>query len=561
MKDSQNPVETLRQEVETLHRELQKCTERLNEAEETLQAIRSGEIDAVVVSTQQGARVFTLKGADYIYQCLVEQMSEGAATISAEGMILYCNQRLSELLNYPAKTLIGSRLETFVSPHDRKAFLLLLQQLQEHKTLTQELSLITATENQEVPVKLSLKQFKIDEFLVNSIIITDITESKLKEATKLNQILNSAIAVISSYRAFPDHTWVFDYWSQGCEIILGYTAEELMADQNLWSSRVPPEDLETIVAETFEDYRLKRSSNVEYRFRHKDGTLRQIESSQFFEWDETNNCWLGTGILTDITEIKLSEIALREAETTIKQQEEQLRLALELTQTGIWDWNISTGVIYWNDSHYALFGYQLGEVESSYQAWYNRVHPDDVTEVEQKLLQALENQTDFAAEYRVIYSDGTIHWVLGKGRGLYDEAGQPLRMIGTIIDITERKLSEIALSEAEEALSIAIEAAQMGTWYLDLIHDVVSKRSLRHDQLFGYETPPVEWGQAIARQHIVEADREIFDAALLHARETGNLNFEVRVQWPDGNIHWMAARGHFYFDDQGNPVSGGGVNF
>jgi PAS domain S-box-containing protein len=117
------------------------------------------------------------------------------------------------------------------------------------------------------------------------------------------------------------------------------------------------------------------------------------------------------------------------------------------------------------------------------------------------------------------------------------------------------------LQEAQESLTIAIEAAQMGTWHLDLIRDVSSKRSLRHDQIFGYQTPQLEWGESIARQHIVEADRGIFDAAFARAKETGKLDFEVRVQWSDGSIHWMAARGHFYFDEQGNPVRGGGVNF
>ncbi|MGL5941277.1 MAG: PAS domain S-box protein [Waterburya sp.] len=128
-------------------------------------------------------------------------------------------------------------------------------------------------------------------------------------------------------------------------------------------------------------------------------------------------------------------------------------------------------------------------------------------------------------------------------------------------DISDRKQVETSLQEAQESLEIAIEAAQMGTWHLDLTRDVSSKRSLRHDQIFGYQTPQLEWGEAIARAHIVEADREIFDAAFAHARETGKLDFEVRVQWPDGSIHWMAARGHFYFDEQGNPVRGGGVNF
>ncbi|MGL5831790.1 MAG: PAS domain S-box protein [Waterburya sp.] len=128
-------------------------------------------------------------------------------------------------------------------------------------------------------------------------------------------------------------------------------------------------------------------------------------------------------------------------------------------------------------------------------------------------------------------------------------------------DISDRKQAETSLQEAQESLEIAIEAAQMGTWHLDLTRDVSAKRSLRHDQIFGYQTPQLEWGESIARQHIVEADREIFDAAFAQARETGELEFEVRVQWADGSIHWMAAQGHFYFDDQGNPIKGGGVNF
>lgn len=133
MKDSLTPLEKMSQEVETLNRELAEVQERLNVAEETLQAIASGEVDAVVVSTQQGERVFTLQGADYVYQCLVEQMGEGAATVSSEGLILYCNKRLSEILNCPLKNLIGSQLETFIAPQYKKAFLLLLQQVQPEK--------------------------------------------------------------------------------------------------------------------------------------------------------------------------------------------------------------------------------------------------------------------------------------------------------------------------------------------------------------------------------------------------------------------------------------------
>ena len=95
MNDSQTSDKKLRQEVQTLRQQLVQMRELMDETEETLQAIRSDQVDAVVVSTPQGTRVFTLQGADYVYQCLIEQMGEGAATVSADGLILYGNKRLS----------------------------------------------------------------------------------------------------------------------------------------------------------------------------------------------------------------------------------------------------------------------------------------------------------------------------------------------------------------------------------------------------------------------------------------------------------------------------------
>jgi PAS domain S-box-containing protein len=128
-------------------------------------------------------------------------------------------------------------------------------------------------------------------------------------------------------------------------------------------------------------------------------------------------------------------------------------------------------------------------------------------------------------------------------------------------DLRERKQAEEALQGAQEYLMIAVEAAQMGTWYLDLTQDVSPQRSLRHDQIFGYDTLQTEWGQEICKQHVVAADQEILDAAFARAMETGELNFEVRIRWLDGSIHWMGVSGRFYFDENGTPLYGGGVNF
>jgi two-component system, sensor histidine kinase PdtaS len=90
----------------------------LQEAEDTLRTISLGEVDAFVVSGRRGDQVFTLKGAEYPYRALVETMSEGAAILSSDGTILYCNGCLATMLSVPVKDLIGSRFDVFLGPED-----------------------------------------------------------------------------------------------------------------------------------------------------------------------------------------------------------------------------------------------------------------------------------------------------------------------------------------------------------------------------------------------------------------------------------------------------------
>ncbi|BAQ62476.1 circadian input kinase A [Geminocystis sp. NIES-3708] len=193
MTSLRNLFENPSEEIAALRLQLEEIKARLHTAEQTLEAIHSGEVDALVVSTNVGSQVFTLRGADHVYQNLVEQMGEGAVTISSEGFILYCNQQFSQLLNYPLKNLIGSNLQTFISPKERETFILLLENIKKEETVTQELSLITPTEKTEIPVKLSIKKLQIDQLLINSIIVTDISFYKEKEEKQTNLILKTNI--------------------------------------------------------------------------------------------------------------------------------------------------------------------------------------------------------------------------------------------------------------------------------------------------------------------------------------------------------------------------------
>lgn len=123
---------------------------------------------------------------------------------------------------------------------------------------------------------------------------------------KLNDILNSASASITSMRVFIDGSWDINHVSAGCEVISGYTAEELRNDKYLWVSRIAPEDSEKYSV-FFDNIFAGRTATYEYRLYHKNGTVRWISETLNSHWDAAENCWFVTGISSDISDRKRSE--------------------------------------------------------------------------------------------------------------------------------------------------------------------------------------------------------------------------------------------------------------
>lgn len=146
--------------------------------------------------------------------------------------------------------------------------------------------------------------------------VVDISDRKqLEESLKtsqaqLKQILNSAIASIISLRVTENRDWEYEYFSAGCEQIFGYTPQELMADKNLWMSRVYPEDLETSLMPLLDVFYAEGKATAEYRFYCKDGTLRWISSS-YSSQQIFCDCWIVTIVNNDITRRKQMELELQ----------------------------------------------------------------------------------------------------------------------------------------------------------------------------------------------------------------------------------------------------------
>ncbi|XGV98687.1 MAG: AAA family ATPase [Leptolyngbya sp. BL-A-14] len=158
-------------------------------------------------------------------------------------------------------------------------------------------------------------------------------------------------------------------------------------------------------------------------------------------------------------------------ENALRQSEEQRRLTMDFAYIGSWNWNIVENTVDWDDNHIRLLGLVPGEVKGSYQAWRDRVHPEDINRVEQTITAALATCTDYEAEYRVVYSDGSIHWLVARGRGLYNEAEQPVQMLGVILDISEQREAALRERKRAEAASILEERNRMARE----IHDTLAQ--------------------------------------------------------------------------------------
>jgi PAS domain S-box-containing protein len=186
----------------TLRARLAQAENKLAEAQEVIHAIQSGDVDAVVVSSPQGDQVFTLQGAEYAYRALVEAMNEGAATLGADGTVLYCNHRLPDLLEIPLEQIIGSPVINLVAYESKHVFEALISQARTGEPCKTELDFQGGASNR-IPVYVSLREMNSVEPAALCMVVTDLTERKQRDgliasgrlATSILESAAEAIAV------------------------------------------------------------------------------------------------------------------------------------------------------------------------------------------------------------------------------------------------------------------------------------------------------------------------------------------------------------------------------
>jgi PAS domain S-box-containing protein len=289
---------------------------RLTEADETLEAIRTGEVDAVVIGGPEGQLIYTLENADRPYRLLIEQMQECAFTLGLDGTVLYCNQRLSTLTGVRREALVGRHLQDFVALADRPVF----DQLLKRGSVagrSAEISLVT-TDGQNVPVNMSVADMPIEAGMPDLLcgVITDLTRSRKRtdELAAANQQLANEI---DERRRTEDKLRLAldaaDMGNWDMDLLTGKTTRSARFDQIIgdiglgqWTPQAAAQlfvdEDRRAVADAFAMAMGSGFIDLEKRIRRRnDGSLRWVQIKGLTFYDEGRPVRIA-GVVSDVTD-------------------------------------------------------------------------------------------------------------------------------------------------------------------------------------------------------------------------------------------------------------------
>jgi PAS domain S-box-containing protein len=226
-------------------------------------------------------------------------------------------------------------------------------------------------------------------------------------------------------------------WQPGLRSMFGIATDEALSLDDFFAG-LHPDDRE-MVARAFEaacDPQRRALYNVEYRtVGRADGLIRWIAAKGRGLFDDAGRCVRANGTAMDITSRKTAELAME--------------VALEASRTGTFHWNIQDNRLTWDNALDRLFGLRPGEAVRSLDQFIALVHPDDRAEVIRRCARCRDESADFEMEFRVVYPDGSLHWLYDRGRTFLDPMGRAKTMTGACVDITDYVRTREALKLAD----------------------------------------------------------------------------------------------------------------
>lgn len=472
----------------------------------------------------------------------LENMTEAFFTLGQEGCFTYINTEATRLLGQPSQQLLGRNIweafpETINSTFYTKYQQILIEQIPVH------------FEEYYAPAAswLELKVYPASNGGI-SVYLRDITarrkaeEELIRRELRFRTLIEHSTEMITMTGAKGEVL----YQSPAVATVMGYTEEEL-AGRNSFEL-VHTDDVAMLLAQHKELLVKPGTSHQnEFRFRHKDGSWHYVET---YAQNLLHLAGIEAIVINgrDVTVRKQTDLALRHSQ-------EMLNFALSAAQIGIWEYDIASGKVEGSVHLEPLLGLRPGSFSGTYEALVELALPEDRPKLKQVVQEALENGSDYHIEYRIQRHDGQIQWLEGRGQAYYDALGQPLRLSGTVQDITLRKHTEAALLESEARFVAFMEHTPAAAFIMDATARLVYVNKA-YQELFELEDvgelvgrncsdlfPPEISEQHHQHDQWVLENQQVLEEIETWKRRDGSISYWLGYKFPMQDLNGQALVG------------------
>jgi PAS domain S-box-containing protein len=332
---------------------------------------------------------------------------------------------------------------------------------------------------------------------------------------------------------------IFVYGSPSITKILGYVQKEYIGHRGI--GVVHPEDVAILIGKTQELKKTPgKSAYMQLRILHKRGMYRWCEGTITNLLEDTDVKAFVTNF-RDITEEK-------HAEEELNQSQAQLLASQRIAHIGSWELyleqvdNVDPNTLMWSDETYRILGFEPGEVEVTNELFFQMVHPDDRILIEAAIKKALDMHTIYSVEHRITRDDGKECIVHERGEVVYDiTTGKPIKILGSMQDITERRLADESLQKSEANLRTIFDNADTSYILLDSDLKIVSFNHQADEEFIKQFSKPLVEGETFTQYELVDRKEraiEMFKKVL----KGDHIQYEDNFNQPDGTISWYSMR-------------------